>query len=264
MNFAGLLGYLLAIGVILFSILTSVKEPKIFSDVHGIVLVIGGTVAVGLMTFNFKRLAGALGVFIRKTFGGGIDYLGTIKIIVDVANAYRNDPKSIAQLVQKNAHPFLKEAISLITDYGFQPEELDAILTNSIKGKKKRDSDENKVWHTVSRFPPAFGLMGATLGMISFLQTMGEPGSQERIGPAMATALVATFFGLTLANFLLIPLAERLMEVSNDDLTLRNIIKDGVVMVLEKRHPKFIEEFLKSYLSPTDRMSQAKGSAKGA
>ncbi len=262
MNFAGIFGYILAIAVIAFSIITSVKEPKIFSDVHGIVLVIGGTISVGLMTFNFKRLAGAIGVLIRKTFGGGRNYSTTIKQIVNVANAYKTDPKSITQLLSKDAHPFLKEAVGLISDYGFQPDEMDAILSNSIKGKKKRDSDENKVWHTVSRFPPAFGLLGATLGMISFLQTMGEPGSQERIGPAMATALVATFMGLTLANFVLIPLAERLMEVSNDDLTLRNIIKDGVVMILEKRHPRFIEEFLKSYISPSDRKTEKNSSAK--
>ena len=262
MNFAGIIGYLLAIAVVAFSILTSVKEPKIFSDIHGIVLVMGGTVAVGLMTFNFKRLTGAIGVLVRKTFGGGVNYSATIKQIVSVANAYRTDPKNITQLVNKDAHPFLKEGVGLIADYGFQPDEMDAILTNSIKGKKKRDLDENKVWHTVSRFPPAFGLMGATIGMISFLQTMGEPGSQERIGPAMATALVATFIGLTLANFVLIPLAERLMEVSNDDITLRNIIKDGLVMILEKRHPRFIEEFLKSYISPTDRKSAQNPSAK--
>lgn len=253
MNFAAILGYLTAFAVLAFSILTSVKEPKIFADVHGIVLVIGGTVAVALMTFNFKRLIGALGILIKKTFGGKVDYIGTIKTVVDIANAYRIDPKGAMKILEPNSHPFLVEAMNLLVDYGFNSDELDSILSNSIRGKRKRDADESKVWHTVSRFPPAFGLMGATLGMISFLQTMGEPGSQERIGPAMATALVATFFGLLLANFFLIPLSERLSEVSNDDITLRNIIKDGIIMVQEKKHPKFIEEYLKSYLAPSFR-----------
>jgi chemotaxis protein MotA len=255
MNFAALLGYVTAIIVVSFSIFTSVKDAKIFADVHGIVIVIGGTISVALMTFNFRRLFGAIKVLLKKMFGGTTDYIGTIQNIVDIANAYRVDTKGSLKVLNSESHPFLVEAMTLLVDYGFNGEELDSILTNAIRGKKKRDNDEGKVWHTISRFPPAFGLMGATLGMIAFLQTMGEPGSQDRIGPSMATALVATFYGLVVANFLLIPLAERLSELSNDDVTLRNIIKDGVLMVQEKKHPKYIEEYLKSYLAPAQRGS---------
>ncbi|MBO9666357.1 MAG: MotA/TolQ/ExbB proton channel family protein, partial [Bdellovibrio sp.] len=103
-------------------------------------------------------------------------------------------------------------------------------------------------------FPPAFGLLGATLGMISLLQTLGEPGAQDRIGPAMATALVATFYGLLTANLVLIPIAEKLSSVSQADMTLREIIKEGVLLVHEKKHPIFIREYLRSFLPPAQRI----------
>jgi chemotaxis protein MotA len=93
--------------------------------------------------------------------------------------------------------------------------------------------------------------------MIALLQTIGEPGAQDRIGPAMATALVATFYGLLTANLILIPIAEKLQTVSKTDLTLREIIKEGIMLVHEKKHPLFIKEYLESFLAPHQRQSQA-------
>lgn len=250
MNISAILGLFAAAGLLFFSISTSSKNPAVFGDLHGIAIVIGGTTIVALLCFPLVKIFNSVKIVIRKALGGEPDYLGAIQTIVEISNVYRTDPKGSLNVVPKNAHPFLRDAIQLLVDYGFNSEELDNVLTNSLKGKRKRDQEEVKVWHTISRFPPAFGLMGATLGMISFLQTMGEPGAQERIGPAMATALVATFYGLACANLALIPLAERLMEVSSEDITMREIIKDGILMVQEKKHPQYIEEYLKSFLAP--------------
>ncbi len=254
MNFAALMGTFLGIAVTAFAILTSTQNPAVFADVHGIVIVIGGTVTVALLCFPFLRLLSAVRIVARKVFGREkIDYLGTIQTIVQLSQIYRVDPKKALESIPPKSHPFLRDGMQLLVDYGFSQEELDSVLSNALRGKKKRDDEEVKVWHTVARFPPAFGLLGATVGMISLLQTLGEPGAQDRIGPAMATALVATFYGLTVANFLLIPLAEKLSSVSKEDGIMRSIILEGVLMIQEKRHPVYIEEYLKSFLAPKYR-----------
>ena len=260
MNIAGLLGLLAGIGITTFAILDSTKNPKIFADPHGIIIVIGGTITVGLLTFPLKQLFPALKIALQKLIGKSkVDYMATIKLIVEIANAYRVDPKKAASLVGPTTHPFLQDGIKLLIEYGFSHDELDSVLTNALKGKKRRDTEEIRVLQVVSRFPPAFGLLGATLGMISLLQTLGEPGAQDRIGPSMATALIATFYGLVVANLVLIPLSEKLVEVSSDDMTMRAIIKEGLMMVQEKKHPIFIEEYLKAFLAPKMRQSIGSG-----
>lgn len=261
MNFAGFLGILSAGAVVYFAIHGAAKDPKLFLDAHALIIVLGGTATVALITFSFRRLFGGMKVILRKLLGGErTDYLGTIRKIVEVADVYRQDPKRALSLVQdKNTHPFLQDGIKLLVEYGFSSEDLEKIMANALKGKKRRDQDESKVWLTISRFPPAFGLLGATLGMIALLQTLGEPGSQDRIGPAMAVALVATFYGLVFANLVFIPIAEKLSEVSSGDLVLRSIIKEGVILVGQKKHPSFIEEYLKSFLSPTQRKVEMLG-----
>lgn len=260
MNFASILGLIAAIAVTTYAIIDSAKSPKIFADVHGIVIVWGGTITVALLSFPFKRIFAAISIILRKMFfGRKINYAETIRQIVEISEIYRVDPKRALASLPANCHPFLKDGVKLLVEYGFSLEELDQILSTAVKGKKKRDEEEIKVWHTLSRFPPAFGLLGATLGMISLLQTLGEPNATDRIGPAMATALVATFYGLLTANLVLIPIAENLSEVSAGDQVLRNIIREGLLLIHEKRHPIFIEECLKAFLPPSYRAQEFSG-----
>lgn len=264
MNKAGLLGAIFAVSITAFLILDATDNPIIFADMHGIMIVIGGTITVALMSFNFRKLFSALKVLFRKTLGQEKeDYQATIKTIVDLAEAYRVNPKNWHSQLPANAHPFMKDSVNLVAGYGFSPDEVDEIISNAMRGKKQRDDEEVKVWHTISRFPPAFGLLGATLGMISLLQTLGEPGAQDRIGPAMATALVATFYGLVCANLVLLPIAEKLAVVSSSDRVHRQIIKQGILMIVERRHPTFIAEYLQSFLAPGQR-SLTDASGKGA
>jgi chemotaxis protein MotA len=78
------------------------------------------------------------------------------------------------------------------------------------------------------------------------------------LGPAMAIGLVATFYGLTLANLVFIPISENLAQLNREDETLRVIVIDGLRLVRRKEHPKVVEEHLKSYLLPSERGSLTK------
>ena len=254
MNFAGLLGIISGLCVVTFVIAGSSKSAAVFIDPHAIVIVIGGTLTVALLCFPFSRLYGALIIVVNKMLGKTVnDYNGMIDVVVNTSQVYRSNPKGSLDQIPKDAHPFFSEGMRMLVEYGFDADDLDNILQNSIDGKKKRDGDDAKVWHTISRFPPAFGLLGATVGMIALLQTLGEPGAQDRVGPAMATALVATFYGLVFANLVFIPISEKLHEVAAEDIVMRNLIKEGILLIQEKRHPLVISEYLRSFLEAKHR-----------
>jgi len=255
MNISGLFGFISAICVLTFVIAGSHGSSKIFLDPHGMVIVLGGTLTVALLCFPLHQLFRALRLVLGKMLGKmEQNYIEMIDIIVNASQVYRSNPKSALEQIPPEAHPFFREGMQMLVEYGFNSEDLDRILQNSIDGKKKRDHDDSKVWHTISRFPPAFGLMGATVGMISLLQGLGEPGAQDRIGGAMATALVATFYGIACANLIFIPIAEKVHEVSAQDHVMRNLIKEGILMIQEKRHPILISEYLKSFLDEKERV----------
>src|SRR5690606_16760333 len=91
------------------------------------------------------------------------------------------------------------------------------------------------------------------MGMIGLLQGLGEPNAFERLGPSMSVALVATFYGLVYANFVLIPIGENLALASEEDLLMRRIVAEGIRLIKEEKHPLLVEEYLKSYLAPKER-----------
>src|SRR5438309_2269102 len=77
---------------------------------------------------------------------------------------------------------------------------------------------------------------GTTVGMITLLQGLGEPNAFDRLGPSMSVALVATFYGLIIANVVLIPIGENLAQSSEEDLIMRRIVVDGVRLLKAQKH----------------------------
>jgi chemotaxis protein MotA len=98
------------------------------------------------------------------------------------------------------------------------------------------------------------GLMGAVLGMIALLGSLGSPGAEKTVGPAMSVALVATFYGIALANVLIIPIGENLVERAGIIRTKNTIIVAGVRLILEKTNPILLAEKLNSFLLPKERL----------
>jgi len=74
-----------------------------------------------------------------------------------------------------------------------------------------------------------------------------------KVGPALAVALVATLYGIALANFVFLPLGENLSKINRGDHIIRQMVIDGVKLILQKKHPLMVEESIRSYLLPSER-----------
>jgi chemotaxis protein MotA len=120
---------------------------------------------------------------------------------------------------------------------------------------------EAKIFRTMSKFPPAFGLMGTTMGMIALLQSLGDANAKDMIGPSMAIALVATLYGLVLTNFVFIPIAENLTKQTQEDLIARSIVVEGVMLINADKPTRYVEEKAKSFLLPSQRKDTPKKAA---
>jgi chemotaxis protein MotA len=140
-------------------------------------------------------------------------------------------------------------------------EELRDLLETRVNTHYKLYMAEAKVFKTMAKFPPAFGLMGTTMGMIALLQSLGSPDAKNMIGPAMAIALVATLYGLVLTNFVFIPIAENLTKQTQEDLMARNIVVEGIMLMNADRPTKYVEEKVKSFLLPKQRRQAGRKAA---
>ena len=178
--------------------------------------------------------------------------------VVELAKGYREDQSFLNNRLAQIQTPFLKDGIELMTQGGIPDHAVDAILRKRAMTQSKRYDEDAEIFKSIAKFPPAFGLMGTTLGMIALLQKLGSPDAFKTLGPSMAIGLIATLYGIALANLVLIPIGENLAKLNREDDMLRDIVIDGIKLIRAKEHPLVVEEHLKSYLLPNERIKLKK------
>ncbi len=256
MNGSSIVGLVLAIVVFLIVALTSVKDPIVFLDWHAAVIVLGGTLAATLLSFSFKNIINLSKIFLYKILQGTQQqYAELIREIVDLSKGYRESEGYLGQKKDEIKNHFLREAVELIIEGGLSSHEIDTILAKRAKTHHKRYEEDAHMFTTLAKFPPAFGLLGAVVGMVSLMQNLGGADAIKGVGPAMAVALVATLYGIAIANFIFIPLGENLSKFNRQDKTMRTMVIDGIKMIRAKKHPLLVEENIKSYLLPSERLA---------
>ena len=119
---------------------------------------------------------------------------------------------------------------------------------------RKSYQSDAKTLNALAKFPPAFGLLGASTGMITMMTNLGKGGA-ETIGPAMAIALVATFWGIAVANLILLPLADFAAKAAQDDTHVREMIYEGLLLLKKKESQAYILQVVNGYLPIDSRYS---------
>lgn len=253
MNIGTLFGFLASLAVFIISVIMSFSNAAVILDIHAALIVIGGTLAVTLVCFPLQQITGLLRVFFHRLLGKNKrDQVALIREIVRMSEAYRKGKKSFQATLTSIQDPFLRGAGEVLywLEAEVSREELRHLLTNRVKTQLSLQLEEAKVFRTMAKFPPAFGLMGTTMGMIALLQSLGNVNAKNMIGPSMSIALVATLYGLVLTNFIFVPIAENLTKQSKEEMIFKTIIVEGIMLIADNKPTKYVEEKMKSFLLP--------------
>jgi chemotaxis protein MotA len=117
--------------------------------------------------------------------------------------------------------------------------------------------DANKI-KNIGKFPPAMGMMGTTIGMIVLLSNLGGADAMKMMGPAMSVCLITTLYGTVMANFLILPVADNLVDSSREIFLKNQIIVAGMKLLKQKTNPVVVAEKLNSFLHPNERLDWKK------
>jgi len=259
MNYATIVSFFLAAAMVGWAAFSSTDNPKAFLDPHGMVIVIGGTLVATSISFEWSRVYQMLRVFWNRTIRGRKpDYVAIIKELMKLADAYRNESVELNTLIDRSKDFFMKEGMRLLVDDLVEPAHLSKILRSRSDNMFSRYNDDAIRFRAMGKYPPAMGLMGAVLGMIALLAGLGKAGSEKSIGPSMSIALVATLYGIALANLIIIPIGENLTEAAKEQLRKNVIISEGIRLIATKVNPIILAEELNSFLLPSERVDWKK------
>lgn len=130
---------------------------------------------------------------------------------------------------------------------GSDSDTLRGILGTEIDNVRQRHSAGKGILEFAGLMAPAFGMIGTLIGLVDMLKKLDDP---SKIGAGMAVALITTFYGVIMANLMLLPLAGRLDTLSKKEVSLKEIIMEGVVSIQKGDAPMITEDKLKSFLQP--------------
>jgi len=255
MNFSSLIGLLMGAGVMYAALTATSKDLRFFMDFHGILIVCGGTLAAASISFPLIEVMALLKVFIMRVLGRHKSrYQEVITQILELNKKATMGITALNEYVPNLKHEFLREAVQLVASGVLTEQEVRATLEQRLKTAEGRLMHEANMFRVIGRFPPAFGLLATTLGMIGLLQKIGQPDSQKLIGPAMSIGLIGTLYGIALANLIFIPIAENLTERTHEEMALRKMIIEGIVLMKSQVNPITLRERLNSYVLPKHRV----------
>jgi chemotaxis protein MotA len=230
----------------------------LFYDIPSIFIVVGGSFASTAISFQLNRLLVLFKIFIRRVvFGQKHNYIKVINEIVGINESHRKG-EAIESLPEKAKDYFLKEALDLAKGGVLSEDDILRILDERNDNMYASHLDEANKMKVVSKYPPAFGMIGTTMGMIVLLANLSKPDAMKFIGPAMGVCLITTLYGAVLANALFIPIAENLMDDSKETYLKNQIIIKGVELILKKTNPILLIEELNSFLAPSERLNWGK------
>jgi chemotaxis protein MotA len=253
MNFSTIIGFLVAAAVLVFAVMSADSARDVLLDAHALMIVLGGTAAAAFVSFPINRIFSLSVLAFKKLLGiAGQDYQRIIQDVITIAEGVQTDPAYVAQAIESVSNPFLREGLQLLVD-GANEDQLVDIMESRIETFRRRYAAEVNMFRTIGKFPPAFGLLGTTFGMIALLHKLGQADAQKMIGPAMAIGLVATLYGIGLTNFIFVPIAENLNALGAEDYAARKMVLEGLLMVKRRTHPILVEEKMKSFLLPSER-----------
>lgn len=253
MDLASIIGLIACIGLVFYGIVSGddgVAAIGYFMDPASALITFGGATCATMASFAMSDFVAGLKSITLILKPVSVNVPEMITKIIELSNVARKEGLlSLEEAAGNLDDPFMKKGILLIVD-GTDPELVRGIMETELESIESRHNKRISFWETFASMGPAWGMIGTLVGLVIMLYHMSDPSS---LGPAMATALITTFYGSLLANWVCTPTANKLKANNEIELQAKTIMIEGLLSIQAGENPRVIEEKLKSFLAPKDR-----------
>lgn len=247
MDIVTLLG--MAVGLsLIFGAIVIGGAIDVFLNIPGMMIVVGGTMAAIMVAFPFEEVIQAFNAAFKMFVQRKTRVRDVVNIMVKVAEISRREGLVALENVQTE-NMVLKKSCQLIADNA-DPDLIRTTLAIEIGSMRRRHQVGQDVFKRLSALAPSFGMMGTLIGLVQMLSQLNDPKS---IGPAMAVALLTTFYGTAMSTLIFIPIGAKLRARTLQEQLHLEVIFEGAKSILENNNPRLVYEKLSSFLAPSER-----------
>ncbi len=255
MDITSIIGIVLAFILVVISICLGdegVLSLKRFLDAPSAMITFGGAFSVCLMMCSsikdYVNNLKSIGLIMKPVNSNEEE---VIKQIIDLSNVARKEGLLALEEAANESieDEFVKKGVLLIVD-GTDPEFVRSILETELSCINDRHKNVISFWDSLGAMGPAWGMIGTLIGLINMLGNLSDLAA---VGPNMAVALITTFYGSMLANWICIPVSTKLKANDAVEIMMKEIVVEGLLSIQAGENPRIIEEKLKSFISPDRR-----------
>jgi chemotaxis protein MotA len=223
-----------------------------FWNLPSVLIVVLGTIAVTSVSFSISEVLAVIPLIARTLFPPSRNPARAAERVLNLAEISRRQGILALDRVlpQLETEPFLQRAMAMAVD-GANPEQIATVLNTEIEATTERLTRSANVLRRAAEVAPAMGLIGTLIGLIKMLANLNDPSS---IGPAMAVALLTTFYGAVIAYMVFAPIAAKLDRNATDERLVQQLYTAGATSIARQENPRQLETLLNTVLPPSQRL----------
>src|ERR1700691_226141 len=224
-------------------------DLRMFLSDHAVIIIFGGSFAATLIRFPLTSIIHGLPLGAKFAFTmrrvTQRELVDEIAAIAEIAR--KQGPLGLEKVEIED--PYLAKGIRFVAD-GYDAEFIRDNLERDRDNFLQHLDEGQKIYSEVGDCVTALGMIVTLIGMVQMFANMTDP---SKLGPFMATALLATLYGAVVANILTLPIADKLHLKLVDEEINRTLIIDGILMIRESKSPTLVREMLIAYLPEKHR-----------
>lgn len=236
MDILSLAGIVLGIAAILLGNMLEGGLNSALINGPAAIIVFGGTFAAVLVQTPFAIMQGAFSRSFWLIFPPDHSLDELLDTLCKWSQTARKEGLIGLESSAKTATPLAKKGLNLLAD-GQTPTAIRSSLELDLYRQEDAGLQCAHVYESLGGYAPTIGILGAVLGLMQVLGNLTDP---EQIGPGIATAFVATIYGVGSANLIFLPIAQRLKFLVRKEYLYNELIIEGLVAIAEGEHPNSI------------------------
>jgi chemotaxis protein MotA len=245
----------LAVVLLLLGVIMEGGNPASFINIPAFLIVMGGTTGALLACISMKEAVAMPKLMIYALKGGNdVDHKGAVTRMTALSEkARREGLLALEGQLEEIPDDYTRKGVQLVVD-GTDSHTVEAILRSEIDGMTQRHGRNAKLFATAAGLAPTLGVLGTVMSLVHVLENLADPGA---LGHSIAGAFIATLYGVGSANVLFFPISNRLKALSEEEVTYREMILEGVLAIQAGDNPRVLQERLETYLEPSARGAEA-------
>lgn len=244
MDFLTLAGLIIAFGGIFLGQLLEGGKLSSILQLTAFIIVIGGTTGAVMVQYTLPIFVRSLKMLPWIFLPPKTEPQPIIEQLLEWSNtARKNGLLALEGLLDDVTDPFLQKGLQMLVD-GSEPAKIRTTLEVDLDARAEIERQAAKVFESAGGYAPTIGILGAVLGLIHVMENLADP---AKLGAGIATAFVATIYGVGSANLLFLPISNKLKSIVHQQNYLREMIIEGLVSIAEGENPKLIEGRLQSF-----------------